>query len=162
MLRLLRRPKARPIPHSLFRTQLRLECLEGRELPSVAPVLPGAGSHLSSLQAPVNAPQILSFIATQIGAQTWVFSGTVSSPDLMSTTVQLGGLSSLGGVSCGVQANGAFSVTVTLQSGEYGTASAQATDNTSGLASALAYCMVNPMSGGSGGSGGGNWGHQYD
>jgi hypothetical protein len=125
-------------------------------------VLPGGGGRISPLQAPVNAPQILSFSATQIGALTWVFSGTVSSPDLASTTVQLGGLASLSGVSCGVQSNGAFSVTVNLQSGESGTASAQATDNVSGLASALAYCMVNPMSGGSGGTGGGNWGHQYD
>src|SRR6516165_4377065 len=141
MLRLLRRPKARPTSHSLFRTQLRLECLEGRELPSVAPVLPG--SQFSSLQAAVAAPQVISFIATQTGAQTWVFSGTVSSPDLLSTTVQLGGLPSLNGVSCGVRPDGTFSVTVTLQSGECGAASAQATEGLSGLASALVYCMVN-------------------
>jgi hypothetical protein len=138
----------------LFRTQLRLECLEGRELPSVAPVLAGAGSHFSTLQAPVAAPQIISFIATQVGAQTWVFSGTVSSPDLSSTTVQLGGLPSLSGVSCSAHLDGSFSVTVTLQSGEYGTASAQATDSLSGLASALMYCQVNEA-GGSGATGGG-------
>jgi hypothetical protein len=132
----------------LFRTQLRLERLEGRELPSVAPALPSAGSHFSSLQAGVDAPQILTFIATQIGAQTWIFSGTVSSPDLLSTTVHLGGLASLGAVSCGVQSDGSFSVTATLQSGESGTASAQATDSMSALASGLAYCLVNPTGGG--------------
>jgi hypothetical protein len=153
MLRLLRRPKARPTPHSLFRTRLRLECLEGRELPSVAPVLPGG--HSSTLQAPTDAPQMLTFVATQTGAQTWVFSGTVSTPDPSSTTVQLGGLPSLSGVSCGVRADGSFSVTVTLQSGEYGTASACATDSLSGLASALMYCSVNPTGNGNT-NGGGN------
>jgi hypothetical protein len=98
------------------------------------------------------APSIISFIATQISGQTWVFSGKVSSPDLSSTTVQLGGLPSLNGVTCGVQSDGSFSVTVSLQSGEYGTASAQATDSMTGLASALAYCAV--LSGGSSQHGG--------
>jgi hypothetical protein len=106
-------------------------------------VLPGLGNQFSSLQAAVAAPQVISFIATQTGAQTWVFSGTVSSPDPSSTTVQLGGLPSLTGVSCGVHPDGTFSVTVTLQSGESGNASAQATDSLSGLASALMYCSVN-------------------
>src|SRR5262249_30745089 len=117
MLRLLRRPKSRSIPHSLFRTQLRLERLEGRELPSVAPVLSGALSG-AKMSSPTDvAPGIISFTCTQIGAQTYVFSGVVTSPDLSSTTVRLGGLPSLSGVTCGVGADGSFSVTVSLQSG---------------------------------------------
>jgi hypothetical protein len=152
MLSLLRRPKPRPSRISSFHTRLRLECLEGRELPSVTHVLdgvmPSGGQSASMLQAALAAPQITSFSATQVaGSQTWIFSGTVASADPLSTTLQFGGLASLSGRSCSVQADGAFSLTVTLQSGESGMASAQATDNVAGLASAVVYCPVYPVSG---------------
>jgi hypothetical protein len=152
MLSLLRRPKSRPHRLSSLHTRLRLECLEGRELPSVAPVMdgvmPSGGQSSTMLQPALAAPQITSFFATQVaGTLTWTLSGTVASPDPLSTTIQFGGLASLSGRSCSVQADGTFSITVTLQSGECGMASAQATDSVTGLSSGVAYCPVYPAIG---------------
>lgn len=74
-------------------------------------------------------PEITYFGASHPYGNTWIFSGSVAAgvcPAGM--TVQLGGLTGLQGQTATVQADGTFSITVTLQPGDDGTATAITTD----------------------------------
>jgi hypothetical protein len=85
-------------------------------------------------------PSITNFSVTQEG-NSFTFSGQLNTPMLPGSTVQLGGLPSLNTTSpITVGANGWFSITITLQPGEDGTATVVGTDgngNTSGVASCI-------------------------
>ena len=74
------------------------------------------------------APSITSFMAQRQLGNVWVFSGHVMDEYPAGLTVRLGGMPSLNGVTVVTDANGDFSVTLQLQDGEGGTATAQTTD----------------------------------
>jgi hypothetical protein len=91
------------------------------------------------------APAILSFAAIESGStNVWTFSGSVAASNPAGLVVKLGGLSSLQGKTCTINSDGTFAMTVALQPGESGTASAQFVD-WSGIASNIAYCQVQPI-----------------
>jgi hypothetical protein len=73
-------------------------------------------------------PTISNFQAEQGPQNCWTFSGKVTDESAAGLLVHLGGIASLTGVTATVQADGSFSVTVHLQPGEEGTATAQTTD----------------------------------
>ncbi len=75
-----------------------------------------------------NAPTIVEFSATYLTGTLWSFSGRVSDESPPGLTVQLGGLTSLAGKTATVGADGRFSLTVALQVGESGLATALTTD----------------------------------
>jgi len=101
---------------------LTLESLESRDCPS--------------------APVINSFHATEVSAQTWTFSGTVSDQNLSMVQVQFGGLAGLSGMSASVNSGGNFSTTVTLAPGVGGYATAQAIDHSDNLSSGSASALA--------------------
>jgi hypothetical protein len=100
---------------------------------------------LTSLPASVtlasNPPVITTFQAKWTSLNSCTFSGTVSDESAPGETVQLGGIPELNGVTTTVQSDGTFSITVTLQPHEKGTATAQVTDWW-GLESNLALALV--------------------
>jgi hypothetical protein len=73
-------------------------------------------------------PQITSFAASEAPLRMWTFSGRVADEYPAGLVVTLGGLPSLQGVTAVVQSGGGFSVTIQLEIGEGGTATAQTTD----------------------------------
>jgi hypothetical protein len=88
------------------------------------------------------APSISNFTASQLGGGYWTFQGQVSDDQTVAgLVVKLGGLPSLKGVTATVNSQGWFSVTVQLQNGESGTATAQTTDCW-GLTSNIAWTTV--------------------
>jgi len=91
------------------------------------------------------APTISNFTATHLLGNCWTFSGVVTDELPGGLVVQLGGLPSLEGVATTVGSDGTFSVTVELQQGEEGTATAQTTDWW-GQDSNEALCLVHPIS----------------
>jgi hypothetical protein len=90
------------------------------------------------------APAITSFLATEGPGHLWSFSGTVTDGNTNPNpiVVTLGGLPSIQGKTTTVDpTSGAFSITIQLQIGENGTATAQATDAL-GAVSNLAMALV--------------------
>jgi hypothetical protein len=111
------------------------------------PAEPGAGTNDASPSGKLNphVPQkikllIVDFGAVQETSTMWTFRGQVVGAT-EGSTVQLGGLPSLRGCTATVGANGWFSISVQLKSGECGTATAQATD-AAGDVSNLARALV--------------------
>jgi hypothetical protein len=100
---------------------------------------------LTSLPASVtlasNPPLITTFQAKWNSLTSCTFSGTVSDESAPGETVLLGGIPELNGVTTTVQSDGTFSITVTLQPHEKGTATALVTDWW-GLQSNLALALV--------------------
>ena len=88
------------------------------------------GQASSTAQATVSsaAPRITNFGAVQGAGNTWTFQGQVTDESAAGLVVQFGGLPSLLGQTATVQANGWFYLTIQLQPGENGGASAQTTD----------------------------------
>jgi hypothetical protein len=88
----------------------------------------GQTSNAASATVSDNAPVILNFLATRVSGTTWTFTGTISDATPDGDTVTLGGLPSLVGKTVTSGADGSFSLTVTLQTGEDGFATAVCTD----------------------------------
>lgn len=88
-----------------------------------------------------NGPVITDFAAIAEGDNVWSFEGTVSDPNPGSCTVYFGGLPSLQGKSCSVQADGNFIFCIVLTPADDGTATAQAVDG-QGLKSAVEIANV--------------------
>jgi hypothetical protein len=131
---------------------LKLESLEGRELPSSGAMsMVGLGQWFThQANNNVNArPSIAGFTATGGYNRTWVFSGTVIDESPGGLTVSFGGLPSLNGRTATTGSNGSFSLTVQLRPLESGEASAQVTDG-GGLTSDLVWALVDPTSIGNG------------
>src|SRR5262245_8723785 len=127
MLALFSRPRRRGARPAQCRARLNLECLEGRALPSA--VLPTAPALNTAMTTSTVAPAILSFAAVESGStNVWTFSGTVAASNPAGLVVKLGGLQSLQGKTCTINSDGTFAMTVALQPGESGTASAQFVD----------------------------------
>jgi hypothetical protein len=85
----------------------------------------------SAVSSPIidQAPVISNFQASQSSGNYWTFTGQVSDDQSVTgLVVTLGGLPSLKGVTATVNSNGWFSITIKLQPGEDGTATAQTTD----------------------------------
>jgi hypothetical protein len=102
---------------------------------------------LENRDCPAGGPIISDFLATQVSAQNWNFSGQVldqsSSPSGL--TVNLGGLPSLTGVTVTTASDGTFSVTETLANDEAGLATALTTDG-NGVLSNLAVALADAPS----------------
>jgi hypothetical protein len=75
-----------------------------------------------------DAPVISNFHATNVGAHQWTISGTVSDFTPGGLTVQLGGIPELNGKTATTDAEGDFSITITVPAGENGTVWATCTD----------------------------------
>lgn len=88
-------------------------------------------------------PTISNFSARRLYGNCWTFSGTVSDECAEGLIVHFGGLPSLEGKTAVVGADGTFSLTIDLQPGEEGTATAQTTDWW-GQDSNEAWCLVHP------------------
>src|SRR5262249_57085879 len=73
-------------------------------------------------------PLILDFEAIEDAPQVWTFRGRVNGEDAPGEVVQFGGLDSLQGRTAIVAQDGRFQLTVQLQRGERGTATAQTQD----------------------------------
>jgi hypothetical protein len=80
------------------------------------------------LQITSAAPVINTFTAVPNPDGTWTFSGHLTDAAPQGETVMLGGLRSLAGTAATVNSTGDFSVTIALQTGDMGTATAQMTD----------------------------------
>jgi hypothetical protein len=142
----------------VFRARLRFEQLETRDCPSASWVGSILGGHLAQAAHTgavngnaVAAPVIVDFTATEDYGCTWTFAGNVSDPNMAGMHVALGGLQSLAGQTVTVAADGSFSLTIMLQPGESGTATAQATD-CNGQVSNVATAFVQQTF---------NWQHQH-
>jgi hypothetical protein len=85
-----------------------------------------------SAQTPITImcppPAITGFTSMEVGQNLWQFTGTVADPSPAGLVVQLGGLPELAGQTAAVSSSGTFSITVQLQPGETGEATAQTTD----------------------------------
>jgi hypothetical protein len=73
-------------------------------------------------------PVISTFAATNVGLHQWTISGTVTDSTAAGLTVRLGGIPELDGKTATTDADGAFSLTITVQAGESGNIWAQCTD----------------------------------
>jgi hypothetical protein len=108
--------------------------------------------------ASVQAPTITNFTAVPSYNNYWTFSGTLLDGNPAGATIYFGGLSSLSGKTTTVNSYGTFSLSVQLQPGESGYATAQAKD-LAGQWSAVAEVLVeqlgpvNPASRGAAGGG---------
>jgi hypothetical protein len=91
------------------------------------------------------APSITNFQAIRGTLNCWTFQGQVTDESAAGLTVRFAGLPSLAGRTVTVESNGWFYLTVELQDGEEGTASAQTTDWW-GLDSNVALADVSPAS----------------
>jgi hypothetical protein len=118
-------------------------CLSANETLSLRPLWEVAQLARSS------APVITGFQANRGSGNCWTFSGTVIDQNPAGLTVTFGGLPSLQGQVATTNASGYFSLTVQLQPGECGMATAQTTD-WAGLQSNVATAsVVQPAPGGS-------------
>jgi hypothetical protein len=103
----------------------------------------GQTSEVEQATITSKAPQITSFSASPGFGNVWVFSGTVVDESAQGLIVALGGLPSLNGKTATVASNGNFSLSVQLQPGEDGVATAQTADWW-GLQSNVAQVLVTP------------------
>lgn len=134
-----------------WRARLALESLEARDLFHVGGLIPRAGLATGALAARaaknnfhIHQPlRIIEFTGVEEGPNEWSFEGQVIGDHVEGLIVQFGGIPSLEGQTATVDANGWFQITVQLQSGEHGTATAQTTD-ASGETSNLARTPVDP------------------
>jgi hypothetical protein len=90
-------------------------------------------------------PWISNFQAIRGNLNVWTFQGQVTDESAPGLMVRFGGLPSLAGHTTAVESNGWFYLTVELQNGEQGNASAQTTDWW-GLNSNVAAANVSPAS----------------
>jgi hypothetical protein len=102
----------------------------------------GLKSNTAQVTISSTAPTISSFGGSQGPNNTWIFTGEVSDPSPAGLVITFGGIPELQGKTATVEADGSFSITVTLQPGETGTATAQTTDWW-GLESNVATYYVN-------------------
>ncbi len=93
-----------------------------------------------SIGAPIS---LVNFQAIEEPGNVWTFQGQVIGQNVAGLTVLFGGLPSLQGMSAVVEEDGWFHLTIQLQQGESGTATAQATDGW-WLYSNIAQAVVNP------------------
>jgi hypothetical protein len=152
MFGLMKRSRRRPASTQQTSTRLSLEHLETRFCMSATHGLAsalgtlgglyGAGLRHDQGQA---GPVISNFTATEGYNNIWTFSGMVTdgTSSAAGLTVTFGGLNSLNGKTATVGSNGVFTLTVQLQPGEGGYATAQTTDS-SGFNSNLAQVLVDP------------------
>jgi hypothetical protein len=120
------------------RVQPQLEYLESRDLLAALPITPvlvsataGREAHVRpALSARVHhSHTIVDFGAIEEARDVWTFRGRVTGGNVAGLTVQLGGLPSLRGRTAVVGPDGWFYLTVRLQPGEDGMATAQTTDS---------------------------------
>jgi hypothetical protein len=107
----------------------------------VADTMTAQSHSLGEAHPVIIGPVITSFQAIQGQDSLWTFSGHVSDSNQGAITVTLGGLPSTQGQTVTVQSNGNFSITIQLQPGENGIATAQATDSLA-LQSNVAMALV--------------------
>jgi hypothetical protein len=134
-----------------FRARPRLEALEGRDQPAlltdfgsdVASPVPDFAPRTQTREAP---PQIVDFTAEEIGNGLFVFTGQVidAAPGGLVVTFG-GGVPSVSGLTAVTNADGAFTLTVRLQTNgtDTGTVSVTTTD-AQGLTSNEALVYVSP------------------
>ena len=91
-----------------------------------------------------NGPVISNFVGVNGSFNTWTFQGQVTTPNAAGLVIQFGGLTSLQGQTTTVGADGWFYLTIDLQAGESGTATAQTTD-AAGTTSNLALAFIRPL-----------------
>lgn len=109
-----------------FRTSLRASGV-GQVQATVTDVW-GQVSDPAAVTVTDTKPIIETFIATRGSGTTWTFSGTADCDTVSGDTVTLSGMPSLQGQTTKTQSDGSFSITITLQQGEEGTAAAVVTD----------------------------------
>ncbi len=100
----------------------------------------------------LSAPTIINFQGNPSPSNYWTFSGQVTGPSISGLTVTFGGLASLQGQIATTSDNGYFMLTVQLQPGEGGQATAQTVDDF-GQSSNMATYWVYVIASGSGKSG---------
>ena len=88
----------------------------------------GLESNVATVTLTSNPPVITNFMATAGQAGVWTFTGTVTDESPAGLVVTFGGLPSLANQMATVQSNGSFELSVVLQAGEEGTATAVTTD----------------------------------
>jgi hypothetical protein len=95
-----------------------------------AKVTDGAGqtSDPATVTVTDTAPSISNFYANHQSGTTWVLAGSVMAQSVEGLTVTFVGLQSVQNVTATTNADGTFSVTVTLQAGEGGVVGANCTD----------------------------------
>jgi hypothetical protein len=118
-------------------------------VPTTAATGQRSGSRHADVIGPIQphdhkGPSIEDFQAIQETSNIWTFRGRVTGNDVVGLEVRFGGLPSLSGQTATVEENGWFYLTIRLQPGERGVASAQTTDR-SGNASNVALTNVNPL-----------------
>lgn len=101
----------------------------------------GLQSSTASVTVASNAPVISQFTAVHVAGNVWTLQGQVTDEMAMTCEVTFGGLPTLVGKSATPGSDGWFYLTVQLQPGEDGIATAQATDCW-GLTSTVAQCLV--------------------
>jgi len=119
-----------------WRVRLAFESLEARDLFHVGGLISGTGLAAGALAAKVTRsaaplhqpPWIIDFTGVEDGPNEWTFQGRVIGGNVAGLVVQFGGIPSLEGQTATTDANGWFQITVQLNSGEHGTATAQTTD----------------------------------
>jgi len=89
------------------------------------------------------APQIVNFQAVQVSGTIWTLSGQVEDAYASGLVVTMGGFPELDGDTTMTDDNGNFSISVTLATGEYGTATAQTCDGWD-MESNVAEWYINP------------------
>lgn len=102
-------------------------------------------SNVAQLALQSQAPVISNFTAAEGPNHMWTFSGNVQDESATALVVTLGGIPSLQGQTVTVDSQGHFSLTLCLQPGESGTATAVTTDWW-GLESNEALAIVRPTS----------------
>ena len=88
----------------------------------------GLESNVATVTLTSNPPVITNFMATAGQGGVWTFTGTVTDESPAGLVVTFGGLPSLANQTATVQSNGSFELSVVLQAGEEGTATAVTTD----------------------------------
>lgn len=141
------RPRGVSFPDR-WRVRPVLEPLEARDLLHVASLVARAGLAAQALAGRnvVRAhlpPRIIEFIGVEEGPNVWTFQGQVVGDNAAGLVVQFGGIPSLEGQTATTDANGFFQLTVRLNPGEDGTATAQTTDRW-GQSSNVARTLVDP------------------
>jgi hypothetical protein len=141
-----RRAPARPVR----RARLSLEFLEHREQPSdfflpttQDPNTPVYGVGEEGTFTDGEAPVIQNFTATSVGNGTYYLTGQVSSAQPGGLVVTFGGgITGMDGVTTTTDANGYFSVTVTIGAGELGTVTATTVDSQGQLSATVSRVVT--------------------
>ena len=88
----------------------------------------GMTSNTAEVAADTLPPEITSFTVVQGANNLWILQGTVVAENPQGMTVTFGGMQVLNGLTTTVAADGTFSIVVTINPNQFGTATAQTSD----------------------------------